>query len=178
MRGPWALVWILLAAAVAQCAYYYPRLPDPVASHFGWDGRPDGWTSRAVFFIAYLGVLALSLGLLYGVARLIRSLPDGLINIPHREHWLSPVRREATLDFVQRRLGWCAAATVLFLLIVFQDVIVANRTGAGFLATGRIWLVLGLLVAVVAGVSYGIHRKFSRPPGPGEDGGGEASPRI
>jgi len=46
MRGASAAFLLLVAAAIAQVAHYYAKLPDPMASHFGFDGFADGWSSR------------------------------------------------------------------------------------------------------------------------------------
>ena len=46
MRGASAAFLLLVAAAIAQVAPYYAKLPDPMASHFGFDGFADGWSSR------------------------------------------------------------------------------------------------------------------------------------
>ena len=44
---PKHLFWVLIAAAVVQAAYYFPSMPDPMASHFGPGGRADGFQSRS-----------------------------------------------------------------------------------------------------------------------------------
>jgi uncharacterized membrane protein len=43
------LLAILVGLAILQAVYYYPRLPDTVASHFGLWGNPDGWMSKQSF---------------------------------------------------------------------------------------------------------------------------------
>ena len=50
MKGPSIAFLLLVALVSAQVAHYYPLLPDPMASHFGLDGAPNGWSSRVTFF--------------------------------------------------------------------------------------------------------------------------------
>ena len=39
---------MVLAAGFVATAAVYARLPDPMPTHFGLDGRPNGWMSRAM----------------------------------------------------------------------------------------------------------------------------------
>ncbi len=48
------LPWCLFIAMVIVGAYYYPLLPNVVPSHFGLNGKPDGWMTKPIFFIAGL----------------------------------------------------------------------------------------------------------------------------
>ena len=58
---------ILLILCIAQAAYYYPLLPDNVASHFGASGRPDAWASKEFFVKIYLIAVAFVAVLFPGV---------------------------------------------------------------------------------------------------------------
>lgn len=52
--------FIILFAAVALSFWAYPLLPDLVVSHWGLDGRPNGWSSRefhCLFFPALMFVI-------------------------------------------------------------------------------------------------------------------------
>jgi uncharacterized membrane protein len=52
MRELLELAALLLMAATAWIvAQSYPRLPDPIPSHFGFDGRPDGWLPRKAIWL-------------------------------------------------------------------------------------------------------------------------------
>ena len=51
------------AWAVLQMVYFWPRMPERMASHFGISGKPDGWMSRKPFFWVY-GVTLVVLGVL------------------------------------------------------------------------------------------------------------------
>ncbi len=67
--SPWDLLPFLGAAALLRlCQTLWNRLPDPLPSHFGLDGRPNGWTPKGVApwimfgFPAVIWVLLVALG--------------------------------------------------------------------------------------------------------------------
>lgn len=53
-----AILCLLIGVFLAQIVYYYPNLPENVASHFNGSGEPAGWMSRQNFVI-FEGVLLL-----------------------------------------------------------------------------------------------------------------------
>lgn len=65
---------LLLAASFVATAILYPHLPEQVATHWGWSGQPDGYSSKSALFLAGPGPLA-------GIMLLTALLP-----------WLSPQR--------------------------------------------------------------------------------------
>jgi hypothetical protein len=44
------LVACLIVVAIVQNAWYWPQLPQRVATHFGIDGQPNAWTLDLVGF--------------------------------------------------------------------------------------------------------------------------------
>jgi preprotein translocase subunit SecY len=85
---------LLLLWATAQ------SLPEPLASHFNAAGQVEGHASRAEF--VWVMSLVLTLPLLLGTAlpALVQRLPTSLIDLPNKEHWLSPEREPATRAFL------------------------------------------------------------------------------
>lgn len=55
----WLTILVCLLPILAG-AYFYPQLPARVATHFGMDGTPNGWSSR---FVAAIAMPALLLAL-------------------------------------------------------------------------------------------------------------------
>jgi len=45
-RLPRMLYFFLVLVCLLMMAYYYPRMPQRMASHFTAEGYPDGWQSR------------------------------------------------------------------------------------------------------------------------------------
>jgi uncharacterized membrane protein len=119
--------WILLA--LLQNAWYYPRLPEQVAIHFNASGKADSWASKSHATLLMLGLQVFLPSFLLLTSQLSRSLPIQWINLPHREYWLAPERREATLASMEQCLWWIAMATCLWILVVNHLTFVANVSG-------------------------------------------------
>ena len=85
----------LLAIAVIQSIYFYPRLPDTVVSHFDSRGMPNGWMSKQMFIAIYMETMALMILIFYLVPR----FPDQLRNIPNRDYWTAPERIKETMQY-------------------------------------------------------------------------------
>ena len=112
---------VLCAMCVVDAVWYYPQLPERVASHFGPSGQPDAWSTKKVFVTFYLVTTAFCAFLLLGVSLLIYRIPESLIKFPNKDYWLSPERKKKTFDFMFQYFLWFASATVLLLLDMFQQ---------------------------------------------------------
>lgn len=125
----WLLIAIGFVAAIGMGlqAVYWPYMPERMATHFGPSGQPDGWMSRtsAVVFQAALqiGLPALFVAIAWTLPR----FPNSMINLPHREYWLAPERRAATLQHMSRMLLQIALAVAIFIPIIGHLVFDANR---------------------------------------------------
>jgi hypothetical protein len=153
-----AICYVLFFAYVASS---YGELPAKVASHFDINGQPNGWMSRAscVGFTLGLGLLlpAFIVGMMSGAGR----IPVSFINLPHRDYWLEPERRQAALASLRIYALWFSCLNVLFVTGLHWLIVQANLSGqnpqaqgphlnglgiallaGGFLAGTGIWLVL------------------------------------
>ena len=145
-RAPIAVLFLLAAVAAAQMVHYYPLLPDSIAVHFGSSGEPNGWSDTTEFMMTY-GASELFIVLL-GVASglLLRKTPPGLVNIPNRDYWLSPERRQETVAFLSNQVVWIEAITLAFLIAIAQLVFKENLGDAPPRLSGDFWYVLAAFV--------------------------------
>ncbi|HXW50578.1 MAG TPA: DUF1648 domain-containing protein [Candidatus Acidoferrales bacterium] len=151
----------LLAVAALQIAYYYPRLPALVASHFDVSGMPNRYEPKATFLVLYVGVLV-GLAVVYVVIpRLMLALPVEYINLPNKAYWLAPERREATVAFFMDRFTIFGAATLALIVLVFQLGFTANLSTQTFPSTTAFWL-LGAYGAFAVGWLATMVLRFSR----------------
>ena len=111
----------ILLLCLGHAAYYYPLLPEHVASHFGASGRPDAWSDREAFVALYLAAAAVIAVLFSGIGPVLGRVPDRLINLPNKDHWLSPGRRQETIKVLSRQFLWFGSATLLLLLDIFHQ---------------------------------------------------------
>lgn len=139
---PRRLIWLLLAAAVAQSLYYYPQLPATVASHFDGEGNPNGWQSKAAFFAIYAFMLGTFALIYLGLGALLPRIPVRLFSLPQRDYWLAPERRAETIGYLTAWLSWFGAAGMAFTLALFQLVIEANLRRAP-LPPVATWILMG-----------------------------------
>jgi uncharacterized membrane protein len=142
MRLSRAALFLLAGLAVGQLLYYYPAMPETMASHFDSAGRPNGFQSRDGFYALTVAMLSMVVVLFGGFRFLFRVLPASAINVPNREHWLAPERFEETIDFMVRQMEWMGVATLLLLIVVLQGVFEANQSPQPGLG-GGIWWVMG-----------------------------------
>ncbi|HEY1422032.1 MAG TPA: DUF1648 domain-containing protein [Candidatus Acidoferrum sp.] len=115
-RLPRILYAFLILVCLLMMAYYYPQMPERMASHFAADGRANGWQSRDVFFLLMLLVSSTSAIVGFLAPRQIAARSNTRINLPHRDYWLASERREQTMQFISATMAWFACG-ILFVLI-------------------------------------------------------------
>ncbi len=144
MRVSRALLFLLAAAGVVQLLHYYPRLPETMASHFDGAGQPDGFQSRSAFFAICAAMLIMTVILFGGLGALFRKIPSKWFNLPNRDYWLAPERREETIEAISTQMEWFGVASLALYLFVIQMVVETNQTSEPRLDSKSMFVVLGL----------------------------------
>ena len=159
------IVFIVMAALGLLNFYaHYGRLPHIVASHFNARGEPNGWESKDVFFAIFAGAIGIAAVLTFVIPWLTKILPNSLINLPHKEQWLSPERRASTLEFMGAWFAWFGCAVLLVILLAFNYALLSNidpahrPSSAGFL-----FILIGFGVFTVVWMIRFLKR-FARAP--------------
>lgn len=164
MRVPTLGFLLVLMLIAAQLGWYLPRLPETVISSFGLDGSAGGWSSRTAFVVAYLIAVAVTSVSFLALPVLLRRMGGQGINIPHRDYWLAPERRDATFDHIARQLLWFGLVTVAFLAWTHQLVILANLGGEGRMAAAPFWTGLAAFLAYAVWWTVRLTLRFQRRP--------------
>jgi uncharacterized membrane protein len=157
------LFFLLALAVIAQAFWQHDRLPARVATHFDLAGRANGWMTRDNQTKAHLGLVLFIAVMLEGVARLSPRLPDGLVNLPHRDYWLAPERRGATHAWLAGLIRLIGCVLMVFFLALFHLVYRANLSSTPML-TAPAGLLVGGLLATIGLVIAGMLLRFARPP--------------
>jgi len=140
-------------------------LPPIVPSHFGFDGRPDRWSPRDAY-VAIMLALALGLPLLIVASTAtLRGIPTRWINLPHRDYWLAPERREHTYHTLRAFACSVGALVALFIAGLHVVVITGALTRGGASPNAPFLALLGLFVAGIAIMLIWLARRFARPGG-------------
>jgi len=163
MDTPRRLMNGLLAAIVLQILYYYPQLPETVASHFDGAGRPNGWSSKEAFFGVYALMVALQVLIFRVLPPRLGRLPPRLVSLPNRDYWLGPERREETLAYLTTSMAWFGFASILFAVVTIQLVIEANLSQAPLNGT-MMWVLLAAFFAFVFLWVARLLLRFARKP--------------
>ncbi len=112
-RLPNSIFFVLVLVAAMQSAYYAPRIPEILGSHFGKSGIASAWQTRVAFFTTELIVIVMATLVSFGVPRLIAAMP-------------APERREETFAFLRAQIAWLGCVLLAFLLFVMELVFRAN----------------------------------------------------
>jgi uncharacterized membrane protein len=154
--------WVVLlafTAAAGHLAYYYPRLPATVASHFGPSGQPDDWSSKRAYTVTVVAIAGLLALTFLGMGPFLRRLPSHMINFPNRDHWLAPERRDGSLAALVRLLHWIGIATLALLIAMNQLVFDANLNPPVNLSAAS-WILIGAYLAFVLVWTIWLYRRF------------------
>jgi len=125
-RLPSSVFFALVALGAVQLFYYEPRIPKILGSHFAWGGFVTGWQTKAAFFSTDLAMIVLATVVAFGIPRIIAAVPVSRINLPHKEYWLAPERRENTLAYIRVWSAWLGCCLLAFLLFVMELAFRAN----------------------------------------------------
>ena len=166
MRLPTLALILLFALSLAQSWIAYPDMPDRMASHFGAGGQADGFSSKDTFFTLFSFLDAMLVAMFLGLPLLVSKLPPSMVNLPNRDYWLAPERREEAQRRITGQMAWFGVATMLFMILVKQTVIAANA-GAGESGDASLgglfgWGLAGYLVYTLVWI-VGLYRTFRIP---------------
>jgi uncharacterized membrane protein len=165
VKASLALLVALMVTWAVDLARFLPRMPEPMAVHFGGSGKANGWMTHRQMLVFDVWMLVVVLVAVLGVGLTTRLMPTRFINIPHRDYWFAPERRSESVARLAGHMVWLGCLIVALLIAVDHLIFVVNlRPGPPQLGTREIVLpmagfLLGLLIWVVR-----LHRLFPRPP--------------
>ena len=159
-----APVWIsvlLVGISVIEWLSVYSELPDYVASSFGGEGVPQGWTARRGFLMGYLVATAFQLVMLFVIPWALRRSDPSRTRVPNRDYWIAPERYPQTLSYIGNACRWMLVATLAFSAAVVHLVFEANLE-TGKLSVAFLWL-LGAYFGYMFVWFVRFFRGFRRP---------------
>lgn len=163
------LFLVLVVVAAAQIWHFYPQMPEKMASHFDGRGEANAWMPRDGFMVVYLLALGLTAVTFNVLPAIVRILPNSVVNLPHKQYWLSAEHRGEAVEIIARHMNAAGNATIALLLCVFQLVFRANLARDARLGSGM-WILFAVFLAFIFGWSIGFIRAFRLPPGARDPG--------
>lgn len=153
---------LVIAGIAALIAVTSGFLPATVASHFDTAGRTNAFMSRAAYACVMLA-LALVIPLAAGVLpELLMRRPGARINLPNRDYWLAPGRRDATIQGLSCRMRIFGVLASAFLGYVHCLVVLANRSTPPDLSLPPLIAGLGVFGALISLWCVSLFRHFRR----------------
>lgn len=150
----------LLATAAVLIVTTSGALPPRVASHFGAGGIANGWQSLEAYRATMLVfAIALPIGVVAAMAWLPRRFPR-LVNLPFRDYWLAPERREATYAALTGFALAIGALVVTFIVALHLVIVAANASAPPHFAEGPFWGLSGTFSATLVALVIAYHRRF------------------
>ena len=163
MRAQYGLFISMMTVALLQGVYYYPLLPDVVASHFGAAGYPNGWSSKQAFLGIYATMLGLILLVFVAVPTQLGRLPVAWISLPHKDYWLAPEQRRETIWRMAGQMLWFGSATLVLMIATFELAMRANLVNPPRLSTFAMWVLLVLYGVYTLGWLIRLLLGFRKP---------------
>lgn len=160
-RYPSIIFLIVSIASIALPLFYYPHLPNTIASHFNFRNEADGWMNKNTFLIVEIAVAVFLSGMFLLIAYFIPKLPNSIINLPNKNYWLSPERREESLQVFTRFIYWFGSLTLGFLTLISQEVIITNMRIRTTISS-NIWIYLLVFLTIVAFISIKMILHFNK----------------
>lgn len=142
------------------------HLPDPMVTKFAHDGSASGTMGRSGYVLFMLGLSTmLPIAVAFGLGELLRRLPH-LINIPHRQQWLSEPHRQRTLATLATMLAAYACLHVTCIMSVHLAILHAHTSDPPRLAMPALYVAVGGFIVGLLLVTALLWRRFRRPPAP------------
>ena len=131
----------ILLLLLVQTVYYYPKLPEQMASHFNAAGEPDDWTGKQAFFFLMWGMYLLITLIFAAMGPLLSRIPESMVNLPNRGYWFAPERKAETVRVLSEYMLWMGSATLVLFLAIMHITVEANiGVDPGI---GPPWLIIG-----------------------------------
>ena len=163
---PLAILLLLTCASIAFFVFFGRDFPPTMAVHFGLGGRANGYMDRVKFIVlgSFLSFM-LPTFIVTMVGVMPRVLPLSMLSLPNKQYWLSPERREQTLDAMLWFGLWLGCLVQGFLMTVDIGIYRANLVQPPVLNAAGVAVGLPSLLFVLAIVVWGVAlaRSFAMP---------------
>lgn len=152
---------ILLGLAALAAIYVLDStwsLTAPIASQFGAGGRPVRTMDPGVYLALMLGITVLMPLAMRWLIVSAAARGSRLLNVPNRDYWLAPERREQGVAKLRLWFTLLAVLMVAFGLAIHHAVMIANRTDPPRLPDTFFWFIFCGFLVLCALWGIGLYR--------------------
>lgn len=144
---------IVFVAALLLCIVEMIRLwgisPDQMAAHFNAQGVPDRFVFKAEFFLFQVQTLFIVVLVSLPIQVLFLLLPPSLINMPNRDYWLAPERKDETIGRLSDFGSMMFGIILLTILAAFEISTYANLQTPIHFNAGLMGVVMAASMGVI-----------------------------
>lgn len=164
MRFGKIFFFIVLLICIFETARLWNLAPAQMASHFNFQGHPDGFMPKVQFFASQLQVFLVVLGLGLLIQLLFLIMPAKWINMPDREYWLVPEHHAELVNNLSV-FGFALFGTILIVIQIGLELSVYANLQKPVIFAGQIMLpVIAGFFIFSAFLLFQLTRSFRRPP--------------
>ena len=157
---------LLVALLIAAGAILYATaesLPPHVASSFNFSGDAGGFMRRGTYLVFMAAAIFGAAAIILLVCAVLPRLAPRLVNIPAREYWLAPERREETYASLAASGALLACLVTAFLIALHLLVVEANAHQPPRLDSNILWVLMTVLALSVLAAQFFFWRRFRHP---------------
>ena len=161
---PGWLFAVLSGWLMAEIVILWPRLPQRLATHFGFSGEPNGWSTPSQFLIMMATAYGIFV-LLFTMAAWLDRVPDRFLNLPNKGYWLATDRRAQALATLREWLRWFLVVTFAGLVVLMRAMLRANLLEEPHLPISSLLVIAGLVLPQMILIAW-LYRRFRVPHDP------------
>lgn len=153
----------LLGIVFAQAAFYFPVMPETMASHFGFGGVANGRSSKSIFFMIEAFILLISvLSFIVMPWTFEKFKVRKSLNLPNKDYWTEPERIGLFYKYFRESFAWFGSVTLILLIGTLQLVFEANFKSPPVLNEKIFLIIFGGYLTFVIIWMISFYRKFSK----------------
>lgn len=141
---------------------YYLYSPDTVPTHFNTQGIPDSWIDKNSNLILWVGMYLVMTALFSLIPLIIRKTPLKYINLPNKQYWLAPEKKDNTIQNVSDMLFQFGAVLNIFFIVLRFIVFRAVSYREYKLNTTSMFILLGMYSLYIIWWLVKFYRQFTR----------------
>ncbi|MCX6174982.1 MAG: DUF1648 domain-containing protein [Ignavibacteriales bacterium] len=161
LRYPAIIFFAVVTLSLILPVFYYPHLPETIASHFNMRNEPDAWISKQTSIVIHFATMVFLAVMFSCIIYFVPKLPKTMINLPNKDYWLNEKNREETFLVFRRFMFWLGSITIGFLTFIIQEVYNTNISGKGKL-TFAVWIYFAFMLITMSFLTIKMIIYFSK----------------